>query len=70
MRHFKALLPHLSIALSLALLVLGILNEFNPRAGFLQGNPPWCCSASAPSPRGRPWPRPTGGGNKTGIFVD
>ena len=39
MRHFKALLPHLSIALSLALLVLGILNEFNPRAGFLQGKP-------------------------------
>ena len=33
----KALLPHLSIAFSLALLGLAIFNGFNPRMGFLQG---------------------------------
>lgn len=37
MNIFKRALPHLTIALALALLVLAILNEFNPRVGFLQG---------------------------------
>lgn len=37
MNFFKRALPHLTIALALALLVLAILNEFNPRVGFLQG---------------------------------
>ena len=39
MRFIKGFLPHLSAALSAALLVVVILNEFNPRMGFLQGKP-------------------------------
>ena len=37
MKLLKRALPHLTIALALALLALAILNEFNPRVGFLQG---------------------------------
>ena len=37
MKFFKGILPHISIALSLALGVLVILNEFNPRLGIFQG---------------------------------
>ena len=32
-------LPHLNIALSLALVVIAILNVFNPMMGFLYGTP-------------------------------
>lgn len=39
MRFIKGFLPHLSAALAIALLVVAILNEFNPRMGFLQGKP-------------------------------
>lgn len=39
MKWIKAALPHLTIALAIALLVLGILNEYNPRMGFLEGRP-------------------------------
>ena len=39
MQFLKAFFPHLTIALAAALLTLGILNEFNPRMGFLQGMP-------------------------------
>ena len=39
MRFLKAILPNLTISLCAALLTLGILNEFNPRMGFLQGKP-------------------------------
>lgn len=37
MRFLKALLPNVSIAFCVALLVLTILNEYNPRLGLLQG---------------------------------
>lgn len=37
MRFFKGFFPNLTISLAAALLVVGILNEFNPRMGFLQG---------------------------------
>lgn len=37
MKLIKRFLPHLSAALAIALLVVAILNEFNPRMGFLEG---------------------------------
>ena len=39
MKFFRAILPNLSIALQLALLVLVILDLFNPRVGLLSGLP-------------------------------
>lgn len=39
MSFFKKALPHLTVALALALLTVEILNEFNPRMGFLEGKP-------------------------------
>ena len=39
MRFLKRILPHLSIACSLALLVVEILNVYNPMMGFLFGTP-------------------------------
>ena len=39
MKFIKAAIPHLTIALALALLVLEICNEYNPFMGFLQGRP-------------------------------
>ena len=47
MKFLKALLPHLTIALSLALLVLEICNEYNPFMGFLQGRPALVLIAAA-----------------------
>lgn len=51
MRFLKAVLPNLTIALSASLLILAVLNEFNPRMGFLQGKPALlltglCCLSS------------------------
>lgn len=37
MRRFTALLPHLSISLNTALLIVVIINEINPRLGLLRG---------------------------------
>ena len=39
MKFFRAILPNLTIALQLALLVLVILDVFNPRVGLLSGMP-------------------------------
>ena len=39
MKFFRAFLPNLSIALTLALAVLVILDVFNPRIGLLSGLP-------------------------------
>ena len=39
MKFFRAILPNLTIALQLALLVLVILDVFNPRVGLLSGVP-------------------------------
>ena len=39
MKFFRAILPNLSISLQLALLVLVILDIFNPRVGLLSGLP-------------------------------
>ena len=39
MKFFRAILPNLSISLQLALLVLVILDVFNPRVGLLSGLP-------------------------------
>ncbi len=39
MKFFRAILPNLAIALQLALLVLVILDIFNPRVGLLSGLP-------------------------------
>ena len=39
MRFFRAILPNLSISLQLALIVLVILDIFNPRVGLLSGAP-------------------------------
>jgi len=39
MKFFRAVLPNLSISLQLALLVLVILDVFNPRVGLLSGLP-------------------------------
>ncbi len=40
MRNFsEKIIPNLNIALSLALLVVAILNMFNPMMGFLYGKP-------------------------------
>lgn len=35
----ERLLPHLNIALSIALVVIAILNVYNPMMGFLYGTP-------------------------------
>ena len=64
MKFLKALIPHLTIALSLALLVVEICNEYNPFMGFLQGRPALvliaatsicslCCAAMLWSRQGR-----------------
>ncbi len=39
MKWIRRALPHLTIAFAIALLTVAILNEFNPRMGFLQGRP-------------------------------
>ena len=39
MKFLRAILPNLTIALQLALLVLVILDVFNPRVGLLSGVP-------------------------------
>ena len=39
MKFFRAILPNLSISLQLALIVLVILDIFNPRVGLLSGAP-------------------------------
>lgn len=39
MRILKKLLPHLTIALAVALLVVVIVDGYNPRMGFLMGKP-------------------------------
>ena len=39
MRHLKAFVPHLSLALQLSLLVVVILDVFNPMLGLLRGLP-------------------------------
>ena len=39
MRFFKAVLPNINISFAVALIVVTILNEFNPMMGFLQGRP-------------------------------
>ena len=39
MRFFRAILPNLAIALQLALIVLVILDVFNPHIGLLSGLP-------------------------------
>ena len=51
MKFFRAILPNLSISLQLALLVLVILDVFNPLAGLLKGRPflilaALCCVSS------------------------
>lgn len=51
MKFLKAILPNLCIALNLALLVLVILDVFNPLAGLLKGRPflilaALCCVSS------------------------
>lgn len=37
MKRFTALLPHLSISLNAAVLIVVIINEINPRLGLLRG---------------------------------
>lgn len=37
MRRFTAVLPHISISLNAALLIVAIINEINPRLGLLRG---------------------------------
>ena len=53
MKFFRAILPNLSISLQLALLVLVILDVFNPRVGLLSGLPfvllfaaAWICAVA------------------------
>lgn len=39
MKFLKGFLPNLTISLCAALMTLGILDEINPRMGFLSGKP-------------------------------